>query len=454
MSSVHPSALFVPELKQLLKSKNYSELKQDLADINLVDLADGWSQFAPSEQTILFKLLPVDRSEEIFEELEVPEQMHLLNTLELGSLGPALEGIKAEEQAVLFHKLPDKTVRKMMAMVRRASGERAQPSLTFPERTAGRLMRPALFDLRPQQTVHQALERIRAGSRLHWEHEPHAFYVTDDTGRLLGALNLPALIAAPQNMKLAELMTPVQLIKVRAETDQEEAAKFFSKYNLVAAPVVNAENKLLGVLSVDDILKVVSQEATEDIAKMAGTGAEELETGSIVRVARLRMPWLLASWGGGVLASVVITRFERTLSEIVALAAFMPVISGMGGNVGTQSSTIVVRGLATGHIQIGEIVRMVWREFRVGLFLGVAYGVLLAILASVKYRSQAWTFPLVVGLGIFTSMTIAAVMGALTPMVVKRFNVDPALCSAPFVSTATDIVSLLTYFSIATWLLV
>jgi magnesium transporter len=157
---------------------------------------------------------------------------------------------------------------------------------------------------------------------------------------------------------------------------------------------------------------------------------------------------------GGIAASLVISRFEETLTSIVALAAFMPVIAGMGGNVGTQSSTIVVRGLATGHIQISEIARMAWRELRVGLVLGVGYGVLLGLVAVFRYgRGQPWTFPLVVGLGICTSMTVAALMGATTPMIVKRCGIDPAICSAPFVSTATDIMSLLTYFSLASWLL-
>jgi magnesium transporter len=236
--------------------------------------------------------------------------------------------------------------------------------------------------------------------------------------------------------------------------DQEEAAKLFSIYRLLAAPVVDGENHFLGILTVNDILGVLDREATEDIAKMAGTGADELETGSLLKVARLRMPWLLASWVGGLAASFIIDRFSGALSQRIALAAFIPVIAGMGGNVGTQSSTIVVRGLATGHIQVGQIARMAWREFRVGLFLGLMYGILLGLWALGKYgRLETLSFPFVVGIGIMTSMTVAAVMGALTPMVVKRCNIDPAVCSAPFVSTSTDILSLLTYFSLANWLL-
>lgn len=455
MSPVHSSALFVPELKQLLAARAYRELKKDLAEISPVDLAEGWRHFSPAEQTLLFKLLSIKRATEIFEELEVKEQMHLLSTLEPGSLGPALEGMSPAEAESLFHRLPERVVKKMAGLLRRGQVEKVACQQTFLPGTAGSLMHTEILELHPQQTVRQALEHVRASSRLHRMGELYTLYVTDGQGRLLGVVSPRALIAAPQDMKLSEIMSPVQLIKVRADADQEEAAKVFSKYKLISAPVVDGENRLLGVVSVDDILRVIHQEATEDIAKMAGTGAGELETGSIFRVVRLRMPWLLASWAGGLVASFVIGRFETTLSQVVALASFMPVIAGMGGNVGTQSSTIVVRGLATGHIQLGEIPRMIWRELRIGLVLGLGYGVLLAALAYFRFGGELpLVFPLVVGCGICTSMTVAAVMGAVTPMIVKRLNVDPAVCSAPFVSTATDIVSLLTYFSIATWLLI
>ncbi|MGQ0644695.1 MAG: magnesium transporter [Elusimicrobiota bacterium] len=452
--AIQSFALFVPEIRQLLAGKSYKELKRVLNDMNPADLAEGWGSFSANEQIVLFKLLTAVRAVELFEELELEEQMRLLGALEQGALGPVLEELDAKTASRLFHRLPPRVVRRMTSTIRREKVDRIRTAAAFAPNTAGSLMHTDLLDLRPRQTVRQALERVRASSRLHRMGELQVFYVVDGEGRLLGAVSPRALIAAPSEMRLEEIMTPVQLIKVRAEADQEEAAKIFSKYKIFAAPVVDEGNRLLGILSANDILHVLSQEATEDIAKMAGTGAEELETGSVLHVARLRMPWLLASWLGGILVSFIITRYEHTLASVVALAAFMPVIAGMGGNVGTQSSTIVVRGLATGHIQLGEISAMVWRELRIGLLLGLGYGFLLGALAFFRYGSDMpWVFPLVVGLGICTSMTVAAVMGAAAPMIIKRLNVDPAVCSAPFVSTATDIVSLLTYFSIATWLL-
>lgn len=449
-----PSALFLPEIKQLIAEKAFRDLKRMLVEINPVDLAEGFDALSPFEKLVVFKLLPVVRAMEVFEELEAVDQAYFLSTLEPGVLGPVLEGMAPAEVQSLFHRLPERSVRRMSVIMRRIQRDGSAPTAEFPPHTAGALMHAdVLLELHPSQTAQQALEIVRAASRLHRMHDLNVLYVTDPQGRLMGSLSPRALIAAPRDLRLGEIMSPVQLVKVRAETDQEEAAKMFERFKLVAAPVVDAENRLLGVLSSSDILSVVSQEATEDIAKMAGTGAEELETGSLLRIVRLRMPWLLASWLGGLGASLVIGRFEYALSKVVALAAFMPVIAGMGGNVGTQSSTIVVRGLATGHINVTDIFLMAWRELRVGLVLGICYGLLLGGVAVFRTGELPWTFPLVVGMGICTSMTVAATMGAMTPMLVKRLGVDPAVCSAPFVSTATDLLSLATYFSLASWLL-
>lgn len=452
--ALKPSALFVPEIKEMIDAKDWRELKRALAQLNPVDMAEGFDAFSPFEKLIVFKLLPVVRAMELFEELEPKDQAYFLSTLEPGVLGPLLEGMPPKEAQFLFHKMPERMIKRMISQARHSQREGAVQPADYPPHTVGSLMHPEVLELRPGSTAQQALEIVRGASRLHRMHDLHVLYVTDQQGRLLGSLSPRALIAAPRDMRLSEIMSPVQLVKVRADMDQEEAAKLFQRFKLIAAPVVDAENRLVGVLSSGDILTVVSEEATEDIAKMAGTGAEELETGSLLRVARLRMPWLLASWIGGLGASLVISRFEAALSKVVVLAAFMPVIAGMGGNVGTQSSTIVVRGLATGHIRVTDILRMTWRELRVGVLLGLVYGVLLGVVTSIRYGGDhTWTFPLVVGLGICTSMTVAATMGALTPIIVKRCGIDPAICSAPFVSTATDLLSLATYFSLASWLL-
>lgn len=450
MSPLHPSALFVPEIKQLLGKKEYKELKQDLLEINPADLAEGWERFSPFERIVLFKLLPIVRAAELFEELDVPHQAHLLSTLELGSLGPVLEDVGAETAPSLFHRLPDRTVRRMSNMVRRAQSARPGTDVVFPPHTAGSLMHTDILNLGPKMTAQQALDQVRVASRLHRTSDLNVLYVTDEPGRLMGALTPQALISAPRDMRLSQIMGPVQLIKVRADLDQEEAAKVFSKYKLLAAPVVDQDNRLLGVLTVDDILHVISQEATEDIAKMAGTTAEELEDATAGRVARLRMPWLITTCLAEVGVSAIVRGFESTLAQAVALASFMPLIAAMGGNVGAQSSTLCVRGLATGHIQPSQWKKMAQRELRAGIYMGLGYGVAVGLAAAVIYWGRfGAAFPVVVGLGVLFSMTVASTMGAVEPFVLHHFKMDPAVAVGPLVSTMTDLLSVTAYLSLA-----
>jgi len=215
---------------------------------------------------------------------------------------------------------------------------------------------------------------------------------------------------------------------------------------------VDDENHLLGVITANDIVGVVRDEATEDIAHMAGTAVEDIAETSTLRSVRLRLPWLLASYIGGLAVTFVVGAFEATLDRVIALAAFMPVILGMGGNVGTQSATLVVRGLALGQLQMGQVRRLLFKEIRVGLCLGISYGLLLGGLAYARFGAQVRQFPLlgaVVGLGICASMTIAATIGTLIPLALKRLGFDPAIATGPFVSTTTDMLASLTYFALA-----
>ncbi len=451
MSSLQPSALFIPEIKQLLARKDYRELKSDLLEINPADLAEGWPRLTPFERLIVFKLLSIIRASELFEELNAEHQLQLLSALEIQALGPVLEDVGEVQAAALFHRLPERSLRRMVNLVRRSTAVRPEQERVFPPNTAGSLMHTDLLSLGPKLTAQQALDLVRSASRLHRMSDLHVLYVADDQGRLMGVLSPRALIAAPRDMRLSQIMGPAQLIKIRADLDQEEATKVFSKYKLLAAPVVDQDNRLLGVLTVDDILHVISQEATEDIAKMAGTSAQELEEASPGRVARLRMPWLVTTCAAEVVVGLIVQRFEHTLAQAVALASFMPLIAAMGGNVGTQSSTLCVRGLATGHLQHSDWKRITLREFLSGLYLGAGYGVAVAVVAATVFWGRlGFAFPWVVGAGVLLSMTVASTMGAAQPFFLHRMKIDPAVAVGPLVSTLTDLMSVTAYLALAT----
>jgi len=228
-------------------------------------------------------------------------------------------------------------------------------------------------------------------------------------------------------------------------------AKLVARYDILAVPVVDGANRLVGIVTVDDVIDILRKEATEDILKMAGAGEEFVETKSILKSTRIRLPWLFASCLGGIFAFFIIGEFESSLSKIAYLAAFIPVIMGMGGNIGTQSSTIVVRGLATGRINVREIWPVVFKELTIGVILGLVYGLLIGSVAQFNYGLEALAIS--VALAVICSMSVAALVGSLVPMGFARINIDPAVATGPLVTTSIDIISVFFYFLIATTLL-
>jgi magnesium transporter len=454
MQQFHSIALLVPELKELLAQKDYVLLKQVIRECNPIEFADCWRRFDEEERLQIFKLLPATAAIKLFEILEIEDQRYLLAKLNEENVTPLLENLPSPDLAKLFHRLSPRLVKKMTSLIRRQEALfHIDLLMKFPENSAGSLMHPEFVKLGPKVSARQALSRLQAVARPQKEHL-YSLFVTDDAGKLLGALSLQDVLSAPEDEKLSELMTSVEGIKIRPETDQEEVSKIFSKYHLTAAPVVDNVGKLMGILTVDDIISVVRQEATEDIAKMAGTKASDLMEKSIFKIVGNRMPWLVVTVLGGLFISVIIKFFEPTLSKVIALASFSPLIAGMGGNVGSQSATIMVRSLALGQLNGFHRFPMVFREARVGLLLGIVYGVLLGAVAYLIYGSQYhWHFAFVVAVGMCTSMTVAATMGAVGPLILERFGVDPATATGPLITTTTDIISNFTYFFLATLLL-
>lgn len=451
---LHPAALVTPEIKELLAAKDYVTLKQFLRELHPVDLADQWDAFEPDQQVQIFQLLSRDTAVKLFESLTPESQRFLLMTLGDES-APVIEGMAPADVARLFRRLPKRVVKKLAGLVKREESlQKIQLLMNFPKSSAGGLMHPEFIKLTPSMTAKQALQTLQAVARPNQGSHLSALYVTNEQGKLLGTLTLQDLIGAPSDARLSELMTSTDRIKIPAAMDQEEVAKQFAKYDLVSAPVADEADRLIGVLTVDDIIDVMRQEASEDIAKMAGTRAEEFQARAVLRVVRLRLPWLIASIAGGFLVSLVIRHYESTLLQVVALASFMPLIAAMGGNVGAQSATVVVRSLALGRLQAHDWKRALAREAGVGLLLGCIYGVGVGLFAFVLYGAQFGTyFAAVVALGMLTSMAVAAAIGSLEPFVFQRFGIDPATATGPLITTTTDLIATSTYLALATLIL-
>lgn len=455
--TVKAYALFLPELKQLLGAKDLSTLKAVLREINPVDLAEGWKDLSLEEQLTLFQLLGTRKAVVVFEELDIRDQLFLLQAMGDQATVEMASELPVGEVVHLFRKFPPKVLRRLRNLVKRQeTADRLEEVLSYPPKTAGALMHTEVIRLKEGMSTSQALELIRAVTRTHIHEEGllSSLYVVNGDSRLVGFVTLQTLVAAPHDSRIEELMSSARAIQIQAGADQEEAARIVQKYNLISAPVVDDSQRLVGALLIDDVLDIIHQEASEDIAKMAGTLPEEFAARNILRIVRLRLPWLVASIAGGFLVSVVIKHFEGTLLKLVALASFMPLIAAMGGNVGAQSATIVVRSLATGQLRVSEWRKVMARELAVGIVLGLSYGLLVGGFAYLLYGSRLGPyFALVVSLGMVTSMTVAAAIGAVEPFIFEKMGIDPATATGPLITTTTDLIATSAYLVLATAIL-
>lgn len=307
------------------------------------------------------------------------------------------------------------------------------------EDTAGRIMSPDFFSLSEEITVLDAFTLLK---KSHDAEMIYYIFVVDTRNHLIGVVSVRDLLSKPNHLKMLEIMD-TDVISVPVQMDQEDVARLVERYNLSAIPVVDGKNKLVGLITVDDVIDIIREEATEDIMKLAGTSEEEFSVPSAWQSFLRRMPWLLVSFFGGLLTIQSMSYFTILIPDVILLA-FVPIIAGMGGNIGSQSSTIIVRGLATGKILVSELWEVMFREMLTGVLLGGFFGLILGIFAEVQFTSVG-LIGLMVAVGMAFSMLIAATIGSLMPMIFEKFNIDPAVATGPFVSTTIDNIGLIGY---------
>ncbi|MFH1724886.1 MAG: magnesium transporter [Elusimicrobiota bacterium] len=447
--------IFLSDLKELLEGQEFVSLRKALQQISPFDLADGWEHFTLDERKVLFKLSPRQRALQLFEELEPEHQEELMTALQQEDVEDLVEDLDPTETGRILRELPKPLVDQLEPLLRREHGEKVERFLRYPEETVGALMRSNYVSLSPRMTSRQALERIYKGTPLQFIETTFLdeLLVVDPDGRLRGAVTLKKLVVAPHDTLVQDLMNedPETL---SAEMDQEAAARLFAHYKLESAPVVDEARRLLGVVLDQDIVEVVEEETEEDFAKMVGTAAEEFESETAWESVWHRAPWLGVTCLGQLVVAGVIWGFELTLSKMVALATFIPLIAAMGGNIGAQSAMIMVRGLTAGEIKDAEGGRIVLRDLRVGVLLGLAASLVMVGVAHLFYGARfGWEFSLVTGVGVLVSMAVAATLGALVPLVFRRVGIDPATATGPLVTTLTDIIGTAAYLALATLLL-
>lgn len=442
------NSLILDTLARLLRRNALQPLKKVLDKTHASDLAPILARFPEDEALILFGLIPeTELAAKVLSKVEASLRDIILRGTPVEILRPILEDLSPDDLADLIGDQDSELASLLLEGLAWESQQEVEELLQYPSDSAGGIMTPDVFALRDDNTVEQAIASIR-------EHEDvemiFYLYVTDKEGHLQGVVSLRQLLQVGPEQTLRDIMK-VRMVKAHTSDDQEDVANLVEQYRILAIPVVDDQNVLCGLITMDDIIDVIQDETTEDMLKMAGTDEGEMLTQSPFRIARLRLPWLFAAFLGGLAATGIIHQFEGLLTKVLALSAFLPIVMGMAGNVGTQSATVAVRGLATGHLDLTRAKSFVLKELWVGLILGVIYGTALGIVGWLAFESV--DLGTIVGLTVFSNMSVAAVIAIILPIIFHKIGSDPAIATGPFVTTAIDILGVGNYFLIASWIL-
>lgn len=437
-------------LRRLTRKGSRVHTSRLLGKLRPGDVAYLMRGLTPAERLGVFEILIADYPDaagDVLTELEPPQRAQLLEHLELDEIAGILQRLAVDDAVYIVESLPSDLQEKVLELVDlHRDLDEVQTHLTYPDDTAGRLMVSEFFDLPESTTVQQAIAAIQGQQDVEMI---FYLYVVDAADRLVGVTSLRQLLLSAPGRTLGEIMQR-DVIKVHTLTDQEEVAQLAARYDLLAIPVTDDDGRLAGIVTVDDIVDVFKEEATEDFFKMVGTSDDELVyQEQSFKVARIRLPWLLVNMVGQVVAGLLLAHFQVSFKEALFLLTFVPVIMGMGGNGGTQTSTITVRGLATGRLALGSgrIGHYLYQQVKVGVLLGLATGVLVAMAAYVVEANPFYA--LVVGGALFCALIVASLNGAVVPLWFKRMGIDPAVASGPLVTTTNDITGILIYFGLA-----
>ena len=433
--------------RRLLRRQARTNLIKLTSKTHPADLATVFRYFSDEEQIEIFSLMNEnEHTAEFLSELDDALVNDLLSNETLERIAAIIKRAPTNDQSGILNALGQEKAQAVLELLELEEQEEIAEIMGYPEDSAGALMNTEVFTLHEGITAGDAIKTLQDQEEAEMV---FYLYITDDDDRLVGVISLRTLTTTPSTTTLKDIMIK-NVHSIRPETDQEDVARIVAQYNFLAVPVIDPDSHLLGIVTVDDVVDVIREEATEDFLQMAGAGKDrEILLKSSWENAKTRLPWLFASWIGGIIAASLIGIFENMLENIIALAAFIPVILGMGGNIATQSSTIIVRGMATGRVNFGGEIKLIIKEMKVGLMLGILYGILLGIFANLSFSDAPDSLGIVVGLSICVSMIVAATVGTVIPLILRKMDIDPAVATGPFVTTIIDILGVLFYFLIA-----
>ena len=442
------------KILELLENKRYFQARDELLKFNAVDIAYMLEDI--KEETdidltiILFRLLPKDVSAEVFSELSTDNQVEIVNVITDTEIDFILQELDFDDKIDILEELPANMVDSILEKTPKNERKLINTFLNYPDNSAGSLMTPDYISLRKEWNVGQALEHIK---EVGMDAETiYTCYVRDNGRKLLGIVSLSTLVISSDDTKIMNIMR-TDYVYENVFDDQEDVSEDFKKYGFLAMPVVDNEHRLVGIITVDDILDVMEEEATEDIERMNGViDFENSDKGyldkTVLQHALNRLPWLVILMVAYIFTGMLVTSFEGRLSEIICLVAYMPMLMGTGGNTGSQAATLIIRGLATDEVDTSDVLKILWKEVRIGALLGAILSVL-NFFRIIWLDGNDYSVALTVCLAMLFIVIFAKVLGSMVPLLVKKLNLDPALIANPAISSVSDIVALSIYFAMA-----
>lgn len=435
------------KINELLENKQYLEARREIAELNPVDAAALIEEFPEGERTKIFRLLPKTLAADVFSYLPLEVEQDIIVALSDREAGHILDNLNADDAADLIDEMPSNVVKKLLATADPETRREINHLLQYPDDSAGSIMTVEFMDLKENNTVEQALRKIRLEGID--KETINTCYVLNSHRRLIGAVSLRRLLLSDPVENIANIMED-HVISVNTRMDQEEVARLFQKYDFTAVPVVDSENRLVGIITVDDIVDILQQEATEDIEMMAAitpTDKPYMKTG-VLETWKKRIPWLLILMISATFTGRIIAAYETALASYVVLTAFIPMFMDTGGNAGSQASVSIIRGLSLNEIEYKDTPKIVFKEFGVGLLIGATLAIANFIKLLIVDRV---TVPIaaVVCLTLIVTVIFAKIVGCSLPILAKRLGFDPAVMASPFITTIVDALSLIIYFRIA-----
>ena len=436
----------------LLEEKKYFKCRDELLKHDEVEIAemlvDIRREFDLQRMVVLFRSLPKDISVDVFAELSTDDRLDIINIITDPELKYILDELDFDDMIDVLEELPSNIVDKILDKTPKSERRLINTFLKYKEDTAGSLMTPEYINLRKDMTVRQALDHIK---EVGLDSETiYTCYVLDSGRKLIGVVSLKSLVISQDNLSISDIMHDDPVV-AHVDDDQEEVSDLFIRYGYLAIPVVDNEYRLVGIVTVDDVLDVIEEEATEDIERMGGvidTTDKEYLDQSVFQHVKARLPWLFLLMCSYFITGGILRSFEHAMSAVIELVIYMPMLMGTGGNSGSQSSTLIIRGMATGEIELRDCLKVMWKEIRVGVIVGICLSILNYF--RIVYLDHN---PPMVAITVCVSMIliviIAKLIGSMLPMVAKRIGIDPALMAGPMMASITDMISLCTYFIMA-----